>query len=639
SLEDMYKKTGRNITWNGGDYHDPTTPIFWDNPYWTRYKNVETDERTRVYGNVALNYKATDWLSVMGRVTADTYTELREERQAVGSVPAEFGINLASEGSGYQRTNRAVSEYNYDLIFTANKELTTDLSLTGILGSNIRQENFSSIIASTQGGLVVPDLYAISNSKSNVPSPVESDTKKEVYGIFANANLGFKNLLYLDLTARNDISSALPVNNNSYFYHSEALSFVFSELLDVPVMNFGKVRLNYAVVGNDTGPQRTTNAYTKNDNFGSTILISYPSTVNNPNLLPEQLTSYEAGLELAGFDNRLKFDFGLYKQISKDQIVQVELSKATGTSFKWLNGGEIENKGVEVSLGYDILKNNGVTWNITANWAKNISNVNSLPEGIDNYQINSFQGGVSLNATVGQPYGVLRGTGYDYLNGQPKINAAGFPIAIADQVIGNPNPDWNGGIMNTVSYKGFNLNFLVDMSHGGDVFSLDMYYGQGTGLPEETAGLNDLGNPLRDAVVLNDPNDPSKGYAENSGGIIFDGVQADGSVNTVRAPADYYGGAYYWGSATRQPAQMQVFDASYVKLREVALTYNLPKVILGNVFQAASLSIVGRNLWIISKNVPYADPESGLGAGNGQGYLSGSYPTVRTLGFKVDLTF
>jgi hypothetical protein len=334
----------------------------------------------------------------------------------------------------------------------------------------------------------------------------------------------------------------------------------------------------------------------------------------------------EAGLELAGFDNRLTFDLGFYKTISSDQIVEVELSKATGASFKYLNGGEIENKGVEVTLGYDIIKNNAFRWNITANWSKNKSIVNSLPEDIDNYQINSYQGGISTNATVGQPYGVLRGTGYQFLNGQRVINGSGYPVAVADQVIGDPNPDWNGGIMNSLSYKGLKLSFLIDMSQGGDVYSLDMHYGQGTGISKNTAGLNDLGNPIRDALA-------------DGGGVLFEGVQADGSTNTVRARADYYGGAFYWGNSSRQPGQMTVYDASYVKLREVAITYNLPKTILGNVFQSAAFSVVGRNLWIISKNVPYADPEAGLGAGNGQGYLSGSYPTVRTVGFKLDLNF
>ena len=633
--EDMYLKTGRNITWNPGDYYDPETPIFWDNPYWTRYKNYQTDERSRIFGNFALNYQANDWLSVLGRVTLDNYTELREERRAVGSVPTEFGINLADEESGYQRTNRDVSEYNYDLIFTAQKKLSTDLSLTGIIGGNLRKEFFSSVYASTQGGLIVPNLYSLSNSRSSVPYPVEQETQKEVYGIFANANFGFRNFLYLDLTARNDVSSALPVDNNSYFYHSESLSLVFSELLATQALDFGKVYFNYAVVGNDTGPGRTTTAYVRNDNFGNAGLVSYPSTVNNPELLAEELESIETGLEIAAIDNRLRFNLGLYKTVAANQIVAVELSKSTGTSFKWLNGGEIENKGIELTLGFDILKQDDFTWNATANWAKNISRVNSLPEGIDNYQINSFQGGVSLNATVGQPYGVLRGTGYQYLNGRRVINASGFPVAVADQVIGDPNPDWTGGLLNTVSYKGLSLSFLIDVSRGGEIFSLDMYYGQATGLPEHTAGLNELGNPIRDIIT----GDATNGYGEDSGGILFDGVQADGSENTVRARADYYGGAYYWGNATRGPSQMNVFDGSYVKLRELAVTYSLPNGILGNTFQNVALSLVGTNLWIIDKNVPHSDPESGLGAGNGQGYLSGAYPTIKTVGFKLDLGF
>lgn len=633
--EAMFLKTGRNVTWNPGDYYEPTNPIFWDNPYWTRHKNYQTDERNRVYGNFALNYKANDWLNVMARASLDNYTELREERRAVGSVPTEFGINLADEGSGYQRTDRSVSEANYDLILTAEKQLSDDLSLTAILGGNIRKELFSSVYASTQGGLIVPDLYSLSNSRSSVPYPIENETQKEVYGVFANANFGFRNFLYLDLTARNDVSSALPVDNNSYFYHSESLSLVFSELMDVPAIDFGKVYFNYAVVGNDTGPGRTTNTYVRNDNFGGAGLVSYPSTVNNPELLPEELTSIEAGLEAAAIDNRLRFNLGLYNTVSANQIVAVELSKATGTSFKWLNGGEIENKGIELSLGFDIIKKSDLTWNATANWARNISLVKSLPEGISNYQINSFQGGVSLNASVGQPYGVLRGTGYQFLNGRRVIGTTGYPLAVADQIIGDPNPDWTGGLLNTITYKGLSLSFLIDVSHGGEIFSLDMYYGQATGIPEHTAGLNDLGNPIRDMIT----GDAASGYGEDSGGILFDGVQADGSENTVRARADYYGGAYYWGNATRNPSQMNIYDGSYVKLREVALRYALPDGILGDAFQNVALSLVGTNLWIIDKNVPYADPESGLGAGNGQGYLSGAYPTIKTVGFKLDLGF
>ncbi len=634
SLEDMYNKTGRNITWNGGDYHDPETPIFWDNPYWTRNQNYQTDERNRVYGNITLTYNITDWLSVMGRVTADAYSELREERRAIGSVPTEFGIpkgdgSKNDEGSGYNREDRKVADYNYDLIFTANKHITPDFSLSAILGTNIRKNSFDAIWTSTNGGLVVPNLYSINNSKLPVLLPRETATTKEVYGYFGNLNLGYKSMLYLDLSARNDISSALPVDNNSYFYHAESLSFVFSELLDASFINYGKFRINYAEVGNDTDPERTSITYSKVDNFGAATVFTYPTVVNNPNLRPEKTASWEAGLELITLNNRLNFDLALYKTNSTDQIVEVEVSKATGMGFKYLNGGDIENRGVEVALGYDLIKNSNFRWNISMNWAKNISEVNSLPAGIENYVINSYQGGMSANATVGQPYGVFRGTGYQFLNGRRVVNAQGYYVALADQVIGDPNPDWNGGLTNMFSYKNFNFSFLIDISHGGDVWSLDNHYGQGTGISANTAGLNDLGNPVRDLVTT----------GEDSGGIILEGVQADGSENTVRASADYYGGAYYWGSATRNPNSLTMYDASYVKLREVAITYTLPKGALGNLFQRASISLVGRNLWIIDKNLPYADPESGLGAGNGQGYISGAYPTLKTYGFRLDLDF
>lgn len=629
SLQAMYEKTKRNITWNPGDYYVPDQPIFWDNPYWTRYKNYQTDNRSRVYGNFSLDYQIADWLTLMGRVAVDNYTELREERRAIGSVPAPFGVNRLDEASGYQREDRRVSEYNYDAILTATQDISADISLVALLGTNIRHQKFDRILGSTNGGLAVPNLYSINNSRLPLPLPVEQATNKEVYGYFGNLNFGFRDFIYLDLTGRNDISSALPVKNNSYFYHSEALSLVFSELLDSEFLDFGKVRVNYAEVGNDTDPERTLNTYPRIDNFGQAILYSFPTYVNNPELESERTKSWEAGLEIAAVDNRLTLDLGLYKTNSINQIVEVEVSKATGYGFKYLNGGDIQNKGIEVALGFDIVENSDFSWNAAINWAKNVSLVNSLPSGIENFVINSFQGGVSANATVGQPYGVIRGTGFQYLNGQRMINEDGFYVAVADQVIGDPNPDWNGGFLNTIRYKNFNFSFLIDVQRGGDVWSLDMHYGQGTGVLESTAGVNDLGNPVRNPVT----------GGEDSGGLVLDGVQADGSQNTVRAPADFYGGVYYWGSATSNPSQLTTYDASYVKLREVALSYDLPNTILGNVFQNASLSVVGRNLWIIHKNLPYADPESGLGAGNGQGFISGAYPSTRSVGVKLDLTF
>lgn len=633
--EDIFNKTGRNVTWNmydaaGGD-HDP---IFWDNPYWTRYKNFQSDERERVYGNISLNYEVFDWLSILGRASLDSYNELREQRRAKGSVAQEFGIKKFDENSGYQREDRWVSEANYDLMATVNKDLTSDLSLYALIGMNVRKQKFESMKQSTMGGLNAPDLYAISNSALNPPLPVERLTNKEVFGVFANVNLGYRNMLYLDLSARQDKSSALPVKNNTYFYPAASMSFVFSEVVDASWLSLGKVRLNLAKVGADTNPLNTKDTYVRNDNFGNAILTTASSWKRNPELKPEYSQSWEVGGEFAFFNGRLTTDISYYNIDTYDQIMEIEMSRATGYRYQYVNGGQITNNGVELTIGGDILKlSSGFSWHAQLNWARNRNEVVKLftnpttGKEIKNIVFESPQGGISMNATKGQPYGIIKGTGYTYHdNGEKLVNSSGYYVGTPDQIIGDPNPDWMGGLMNTLSYKSLSLSFLLDMSQGGDIYSLDMHYGQGTGLPVNTVGLNGKGNELR--LPLSD-----------GGGVLNEGVKEDGTANDVYARGDYYGGTFYWGNSSRNPAEMTVYDASYVKLREAALTYSLPKNIIGSAFQNVAFSITGRNLWIISKNLPYADPESGLGAGNTQGYVSGSYPTTRQIGFKVDLQF
>lgn len=484
SQKDIYEKTGRNVTWNmydaaGGD-HDP---IFWDNPYWTRHENYQSDERDRVYGNFMLKYDITDWLNLSGRASLDSYTELREQRRAVGSVAQEFGINKGDEKSGYQRQDRKVSEVNYDLFLSMNKDLSPDVSLYAMLGTNIRQNHFESLTSSTLGGLAIPGLYTLSNSVLENPFPVEAQRDKEVAGVFINANLGYRDMLYLELTGRRDKSSALPVENNAYFYPAASVSFVFSEITNSNWLNFGKARLNYAEVGSDTDAGRVDDYYLRNSNFGSTILTTARSTKNNPDLLPERSKSFELGLETSMFDNRLKLDFAAYNTDTYDQIMTIEVSRSTGYSFKTLNGGQVTNKGLELTLSGDILRmDNGLNWNASLNWAKNVSEVIALAPGVDNFVLGSYQGGVSVNATVGEPFGVLKGTGFeiDPASGQRVVNSSGYYKAVPAQVIGNPNPDFIGGLTNTVSYKGVALSFLVDWSQGGDIYSLDMHYGQGT---------------------------------------------------------------------------------------------------------------------------------------------------------------
>ena len=625
-LEDIYESTKRNYTWNAADYNDPLTPIYWDNPYWTRYENYNSDTRDRILTKIGLSYQLTDWLTFSGRASIDSYTEVREERRAVGSIPNGFGVAGANETSGYQRTNIESAEYNYNGMLTANKELSPDLSLFALLGFNLRKESYDYSQKSTSGGLAVPGLYSLSNSVAVNPFPYEYLYEKEVYGYFANLNLGYRNFLYLDGNYRIDVSSTLPISDNQYNYYSLGLGFVFTEIMDLDWLNFGKLRASYGTVGNDTRALRVNDVYSRQNNFGNSILTSIPSTKNNDQLVPEYTEEYEIGLQATALDRRLNLDVAYYHRNTYDQLIGVDVTAATGYTRKFINAGDIENKGIELVLSGNIIKGDGINYNASVNFTKNKSKVLKLIEGTDNYVLSSYQGGVSANATVGQPFGVLRGTGYEYLNGEKVVDENGFYKSVPDQIIGDPNPDWNMGVTNTLSYKGLSLSFLIDVQKGGDVYSLDMHYGQGTGVFANTVGTNDRGMPVRSPKSV-------------GGGVLNPGVQEDGTENTTYADATYYGGAFYWGNSSRNPGEMTVYDASYVKLRELSLTYSLPAKWVDSFANKVNLSLVGRNLWIIHKNVPYADPESGLGAGPAQGYLSGSYPTVRTMGFKAEIQF
>ncbi|MBL0764783.1 SusC/RagA family TonB-linked outer membrane protein [Marivirga atlantica] len=625
--EDIYNKTGKNYTWNAADpFADPTNPIYWDNPYWTRYENYNSDTRDRILSKIGINYQINDWLNFSGRASIDTYFEEREERRAVGSVPTAFGVQRNSESSGYQRTDITSAEYNYNGVLSGTKEVSADFSISGLLGFNLRKERYEYSQKSTSGGLAVPGLYALGNSVNPNPFPFEQILEKEVYGYFGNINLGYGDFLYLDGNYRVDVSSALPLDNNQYDYFSLGLGFVFSELVDIDWMDFGKFRASYGTVGNDATALRVKDIYLRQPNFGTAIQTTLPTTKNNSNLLPEITKEYEVGLQFTGLNRRLNVDLAYYNRETSNQLLSVQLSKATGYGSTYLNAGAIQNQGVELVLGGDIIRNNDFKFNMTANFTKNVSEVLSLIGDTENYVFGSFQSGVTSNATVGEPFGVLKGTGYEYIDGEIVINGSGYPVAVADQIIGDPNPDWTLGVNNTLSYKGFALNFLVDVQKGGDVYSLDMHYGRGTGLYPETAALNANGVNVREPVA-------------DGGGFLYEGVTESGEPNTTYADASFYGGAFYWGNSSRQPNQMTVYDASSVRLREASLTYSLPQSMVESFARSVNLSFVGRNLWIIHKNVPYADPESGLGSGPAQGFLVGSYPTVRTTGFKLDITF
>ncbi len=615
--KEAYFATRDNISWNTSYINHDLHPIYHDNVYWMRYESFETDRRDRIMGNVALDYEINDWLSIYGRVTLDNYADVQEERINNGST------SLAM----YSIANRSFNENNYDLMLRFNKNITDDITINGVLGTNIMRQRYSSMISSTNGGLNVDGLFALSNSKNPINAPSQYDYLKGIDGYYANVSLGFFNMLYLEGSYRMDIASTLPSDDNKYDYYGGSLSFLFSELIDANWLSIGKLRAGYAKTGNAANPLILHNTYGLGTPIGGQATASLPSTNNNANLRNEESNELEFGLEMAMFRSRLGFDLSVYDKTSTDLLTRVTVTPATGYSGQWLNAGEIQNKGIEASVWGVPVKTDNFEWRIDVNWAKNESEVISLASGLKNLQLASMQGGVSVNATVGEPYGMIRGTDYVYHENGGRIvksNGAYQISASHDENLGTFQPDWKGGINNRLAYKALSLSFLIDMQKGGSVFSLDTWYGMGTGLYPETAGLNELGNPKRTSVA-------------DGGGILLDGVDVDGNPNTTRARMDYYANALGWTKATNA---QHVYDAGYIKLREVALAYTLPTHLFRkNTIQGMTFSLIGRNLWIIDKSLPYGDPEAGLSSGNVQGYQSGAYPTTKDYGFSVKLQF
>jgi len=399
-----YFATRDNITWNTSYIDQDLHAIYHDNVYFMRYENYETDLRNRVFGNVNLNYEINDNLSVLARVTLDTYAGNQEER-----------INNNSTAvSQYSIANENFTENNYDLMLNYSKNLTEDLNLTAVVGTNIMRQRYSRIRSSTNGGINVDGLWSLSNSKNSILAPTQFEYLKGVNGYYVNASLGYKNMLYGEGSYRRDIASTLPTNDNEYDYYGISGSFLFSELLESNLISFGKLRIGYAKTGNSAGALQLYNTYDLNTPVGGNASASLPSTNNNSNLTNEESNETEIGLEMRFINNRLGFEMSVYDKKSSDLLTPVSVTPAIGYTGQWLNAGEIQNKGVELSLKGSPIKTDDFEWNVNINWGKNESEVLSLASGLKNLQLASLQGGVSINATVGEPYGMIKGVDYTY---------------------------------------------------------------------------------------------------------------------------------------------------------------------------------------------------------------------------------
>ncbi|MBE8727706.1 SusC/RagA family TonB-linked outer membrane protein [Flavobacterium hungaricum] len=626
-LEREYHRTQQNITWN---MTDPTNgnlaPAFWNNPYFDRYQNFEQDERTRFLAGTSLSYEIIKGLTAMGRATIDYSNDQQELRKAVGSHAETFGISGANDGSGYSLYKRDFMQQTYDFIVTYDFNLSENIGAKALAGYTFLRSDAYSIQASTTGGLAKAGLYSLDNSNVFLPAK-ESQITYEKSGLYGQLSLDYKKYIFLEGSYRLDKSTALPQENNNYSYYSIGSSLIFSELVQADWLSLGKVRLNYAQVGNDPAAGRLGAKVNNYGLEGNPLFGNSTTYLDFANLKPETQKAWEAGLEMSMFKNRLNFDVSLYKTNTEDQIFNVPQSTATGVNYSTVNAGEIENKGIEIALSGKPIKTENFTWDIGVNWSKNQNTVVSLNQGRDNLLLANFQGGASLNATVGQPYGTLRGRDYTYdTNGNKVVDEDGYYILAENKVIGNTQAKWIGGVSNRLTYKNISFNFLIDVKKGGDIFSLDQAYGRETGIYD--LGVNDLGNSVRDPLTS----------GADSGGYILPGVHEDGTPNTTRIDASTSGGTAF--SSDTNPTKAYVYDGSFVKLREVGLSYTLPSKFLDKMYiKGMTFSVIGNNLWIIDKNLPFADPEAGSSAGNIQGYQSGVMPATKVYSFNVKLNF
>ncbi|MBY5957632.1 SusC/RagA family TonB-linked outer membrane protein [Membranicola marinus] len=628
---------GTQRSWNRNAWDD-ATPHYSDSHYWIAHENYGDDERDRVLGNFGLHYTILDGLVLSGRVSADSYSFYSRERVAYGSQ-AE---------SSYFESIRNNLEYNLETTLNFDRQLSDNISLSAMAGGNQFRLRYHYNDGATSGGLVVPNLYNLLNSSGTIIAEDLSRVKK-INSVFGSVGVGIGNMLYVDLTARNDWSSTLPADHNSYFYPSVSTSFVFSELMSPGSwLSYGKIRLGWAQIGKDTDPYNVNPVYSFSSYLVSNPLsgpfqgatrVYVPIKLLNQDLKPETTTTWEAGVELSAFDDRLGLDVTFFNNTTTDQILPLELSKATGYDSKFINAGEIENQGVELSLSAGVVRSNDFNWNVNINFTKVNNEVVEIAEGIDAIDIGTAPfSGVTLRASVGQPYGQL--WGYDFLyddNGNRIVGDNGYWLRTQNLVpMGTVTPDYNIGLGSNFNYKGVRLNVLFDIQKGGKFYSVSHMWGHYAGTWAPTAGGNDKGNEIRAGV-------------EEGGGIKLDGVTADVTFNddgtyTVSnvQPNEKYVSGQGWAArhyhGFGMPSAQSLFDADYIKLRELSLGYTFDFSERNVGVSRITLTAYGRNIWTGGLAWDGLDPEMTVnGSGNIQGIEGGFLPTSRTFGLKLNL--
>lgn len=604
--------------------------------YDARFSTFE-DNVNRTIGNLRFNYTPFDWLTVTYLVGTDFYSDSRTE-----ITPGPLGIDGEAplSSTGFINETRINSrDFNSNLFVTLSKNLSEKFKATLRLGNDVFERDYESVNAEAEN-FIIPNFYDLSYATQISTS--QDKRKRRLVGFYGDLMLDFDNMLFLNITGRNDLSSTLPKANNSFFYPSVNLGFAFSEAFDLPdYLAFGKLRASWAKVGKDTDPYLLGQTYAAPSQYplgGEAGLTRY-SEYGDPDLRPEETVSIELGTDLRFFENRLGLDFTWYRTNSKDQIVRVPISEATGYSVFITNAGNIVNEGIEFILSGTPVRSGTFNWDVSLNLSHNKNRVEKIREGIDEIVVGSQFGYVGSTVTMklieGEAYGNIYGSSYQryYPDGPPEdqshldedrpivIGSNGFPVRNGSQLIlGNAVPKWFGGLRNTLTYKGFDFSFLIDFRAGVEQYNQYDNFFSAFGIAAYTANRNET--------------------------KVFEGVLADGSPNTkevwlgqgIGPDGNDYGAGFY-RNHYRTTSENFVQDASFIKLRNITLGYNFQTNVLeATPFKSARISVAANNI-LLSTPWDGFDPESfSAGAGgNAIGFTGLGYPGVKSLFFTLNL--
>ena len=628
--------------------------------YWNLWNNNTVLDRDRVMGSIGLTYDITDWLMLKGNIGLDYTLDETESRNKPRDTE---GLT----GGRYSHKMGKNTIQNHTVMLRFKKDVTTSLNVTAFVGAETWERNYYHIFGKNGNrNFADPFIYSF----ANIDYPLDANNRlavnyvrnhvlaredkyeKRVNSAFASVNLAWKDWLYLDITGRNDWSSTLPSTTWSYFYPSVQTSFVFTDAfnMNTNILSFGKVRAAYAKAGNDTNPYQVTPTYSRGI-FGGQDKATVNATIPPTSLRSELSNSWETGVDLRFFEGRLNLDATYYFIRSENQILQSPVPLSSGFSTLRFNSGIIENSGYELLLSGTPVQIKDFSWEIAFNMNANKNKVVSLAEGAETLRLGGVFGanGPSIEARPEEGYGTIMGWDFVYYdkNGNEETDAdekvpsnrllsddGRTYVTTQDRVaVGNIVPRWIGGLVNTFRYKSFTLNAVLDIRQGGDVMYGSMSSGLGYGQSPQT--LKGWGEE-NGGLAWTDGNSISR-----NDGVVLEGVLADGSTNNTVVPyyREWNGNVFSWGPGA--PVSPLVHETSWVRLQQVALTYDFPRTLLSGTFiQNASITLVGRDLLYFQNTAPDNINPSGVnGAGNAQGIEWGSLPISRSYGGSIRVSF